>query len=287
MNGESRPNRPLLYSAATVAFAVAFSAGLSAQTTVTLPSPAAAGPAPAKEIVRGAVLSELQASKADKSLWRYKDESDAPGKTETFNQIETPQGELRRLIALNGRPLTPEEDRKEMERISRFVTDSSAQAKARKDGEHDDAQAERFLRMLPDAFTWSVVKQGGEETTLHYVPNPAFKPPTIEARVLAAMEGEMVVAKDGDRIKTLRGKLTHDVKIGGGLLGKMDQGGTFNVERRAVEPGHWEITENHVHINGHALLFKTISQNADEVKTMWAPSTAKDLGDGARQLGVK
>jgi hypothetical protein len=105
--------------------------------------------------------------------------------------------------------------------------------------------------------------------------------------VLAAMEGDMVVAKDGDRIKTLHGKLTHDVKFGGGLLGKMDQGGTFSVERRAVAPGHWEITENHVHINGHALLFKTISQNADEVKTGWAPSAAKDLKQAAGELGVK
>jgi hypothetical protein len=278
--------RTLQYATTTVVFALSLSA-LHAQTTVTLPSPPPAGPAPANEIVRGAVLSELQASKADKSLWRYKDESDAPGKAETFNQIETPQGEMRRLIALNGHPLTPEEDRKETERVNHYVTDSSAQAKARKDGEHDDEQAERFLRMLPDAFTWTVVKQGGEETTLHYVPNSAFKPPTMEARVLAAMEGDMIVAKDGDRIRTLSGKLTHDVKFGGGILGKMDQGGTFSVERRAVAPGHWEITENHVHINGHALLFKTISQNADEVKTGWAPSTSKDLADAARQLGVK
>jgi hypothetical protein len=287
MNVPFRFGKTILLGATTVAFSIAFGAGISAQTTVTLPSPAPAAPAPAQEIVRGAVLSELQASKGDKSLWRYKDQSDAPGKAETFNQVETPQGEIRRLIAQNGHPLSPEEDSKELARMNHYVTDTSAQAKARKDGEHDDQQAERFLRMLPDAFTWTVVKQGGEETTLHYVPNPSFKPPTLEARVLAAMEGEMVVAKDGDRIKTLRGKLTHDVKFGGGLLGKMDQGGTFSVERRAVAPGHWEVTENHVHINGHALLFKTISQNADEVKMGWAPSTAKDLADGARQLGMK
>src|ERR1700761_5952043 len=106
-----------LHSATFVALALSINL-LHAQTTVTLPSPPPAGPAPAQEMVRGAVLSELQASKADKSLWRYKDESNAPGKAETFNQIETPNGEVRRLIALNGRPLTPEEDRKDSEKVN-------------------------------------------------------------------------------------------------------------------------------------------------------------------------
>jgi len=39
------------------------------------------------------------------------------------------------------------------------------------------------------------------------------------------------------------------------------------VERRQVAPGYWEITETHVHISGHALFFKTIGQQEDEVKT--------------------
>ena len=29
----------------------------------------------------------------------------------------------------------------------------------------------------------------------------------------------------------------------------------------------WQITETHVHIGGHALLFKTIGEQEDEVKT--------------------
>ena len=29
----------------------------------------------------------------------------------------------------------------------------------------------------------------------------------------------------------------------------------------------WEIVETHVHIQGHALIFKTISENEDDVKS--------------------
>ena len=44
-------------------------------------------------------------------------------------------------------------------------------------------------------------------------------------------------------------------------MGKMDEGGTFSVERRELGPGVWEITESHVHIHGHTLLFKDIGEN--------------------------
>ncbi len=240
-----------------------------------------------QELVRGAVLSELQANRTDQSNWRYRDQSDAPNRSQTFDAIETPQGELRRLIAVNSHPLSQADERKESERIKRFVNSPEEQAKAKRDGEHDDAQAERFLKMLPEAFTWSVVSQTPEETTLRYEPNPAFNPPTMESRVLAAMQGEMVIARSGDRIKSLRGKLGHDVKFGYGLLGKLNQGGTFDVERREVVPGHWEIVENHVHIGGHALLFKSISQNADEIKTGWKPSEDKTLAEAQRSLEVQ
>ena len=47
----------------------------------------------------------------------------------------------------------------------------------------------------------------------------------------------------------------------------MKKGGTFDVERRELGPGVWEITESHVHIHGHALLFKNIGEQDDEVKS--------------------
>ena len=58
-----------------------------------------------------------------------------------------------------------------------------------------------------------------------------------------------------------------DVTIGWGLLGRMDEGGTFRVERREVAPGIWQIVETHVHIEGRALLFKSIGEQQDEVQT--------------------
>ena len=94
---------------------------------------------------------------------------------------------------------------------------------------------------------------------------------------MGTMAGQMIIVRNGNRIRTLRGYLTQEVKIGYGFLGHLNQGGTFDVERREVAPGFWEITETRVHIGGRALLFKTIGQQEDEVKTDWKPSPAHSL----------
>ena len=241
----------------------------------------------ALQVVRAAVESELQANRTDKSIWTYRDHDKVPGSDATYTTVETRQGSLRRMIALHGEPLSPSAVEAETQRIEHYVHDAAAQAKARKNGAHDDAQAAEMLKMLPDAFLWSIASQTAEGTTLNFKPNPAFDPPDMQARVMSIMGGQMIVARDGNRIRTLRGVLTEDVLIGFGILAKLYKGGEFDVERRQVGGGHWQITETHVHIGGHALLFKNIGQQEDEEKTDWKPSPDNTLEEAAHTLNAQ
>jgi hypothetical protein len=50
---------------------------------------------------------------------------------------------------------------------------------------------------------------------------------------------------------------------------KLEKGGTFRIERSQLAPGIWDITQSHIHIQGHALIFKSISEQEDDVKTSW------------------
>ena len=238
----------------------------------------------ALEMVRSAVSSELRAAQTDHSAWRYRDHDIQPGRDAVSEVIETPKGDLRRLLTLNGNKLSGQAEADELARLHTFANSPEQQARQRKDGSHDDAQAAELLNMLPAAFLWNITSQNAETTVLRFRPNPAFKPPDLQSRVLGGMAGEIVVAHDGDRIKTLRGTLTDDVRFGFGILGKLDRGGTFDVERREIAPGHWQITETHVHIGGHALLFKSIGTQEDEVKTEFTPSTAADLRAAEQQI---
>lgn len=219
-----------------------------------------------REIVRVAMQAELSADLNDHSRWRYRD-AKKDGMNTVSIVVETDHGSVKRLIERNGTALTEEEAAAEDQRVRNFIHDPAQLAKQRKDGVQDGKNAEELLKMLPDAFTWKLVSDDGQKITLHFEPNPDFSPPDIQGRVLGQMAGELVVNKEQNRIETIRGKLTEDVTIGWGLLGRLHEGGTFRVERREVAPRLWQITETHVHIEGKALFFKNIGQEQDEVQT--------------------
>jgi hypothetical protein len=220
----------------------------------------------AQQLVRTAMQTELAADKADHSRWQYRDLDRKPDGEALYQVVETDHGAVKKKLKHNGQPLTPDQLHAEDLRIQSFVNDPAQQAKQRKDGEQDDKRAENMLRLLPDAFLWTIKSDTPDAITLAFTPDPNFSAPSMEARVFAAMAGEIVIHKTQNRIQTIKGRLIHDVKFGYGLLGRMNEGGTFNVERREVTPGIWAITESHVHIDGHVLLFKNISEQEDEVK---------------------
>ncbi len=91
---------------------------------------------------------------------------------------------------------------------------------------------------------------------------------------MGRMAGTLVVNKVGHRIKTFKGSLVDDMSLdpGSGLLARI-KAGLRDLRYRAAAggAGMWAITETHVHIVGHALFFKTIGQQEDEVKTDFTP----------------
>lgn len=272
---------PILLSAA--ACCVLFVSPVRAQ----LAQASAQGSDPrAVSMLRAAVQSELTAAERDHSTWTWREHNVTPEKDATYLGVESPQGTVRRLVELSGRPVDSATQQQETQNIRGFVHDPDAQARQRKAGAHDDAQARQMLLMLPSAYFWTIKSETPELVTLAFRPNPNFKPPNIEARVMSAMTGEMGIARADNRIRTLRGALTYDIKIGYGLFGRLKQGGTFDIERREIGPHIWQITESRVHIDGKALLFKTIGQQEDDIKTDWKPSTAHSLEEAAHQLGV-
>jgi hypothetical protein len=230
-----------------------------------LPSHAQGGK-DAKEIVRTAMQAELAADLNDHTRWRYRD-AQKDGIETVSIVVETSHGSVKRLISRGGQPLNDAEARAEDERVQSFIRDPEKLAKQSRDGVQDGKNAEELLRMLPEAFTWKVQREDAQKVTLNFEPNPTFNPPDMQGRVLGQMAGELVVDKGQNRIVTISGKLTQDVTIGWGLLGRLREGGTFRVERREVAPGLWQITETHVHIEGRVLFFRNIGQQQDEVQT--------------------
>ncbi|MGC1360441.1 MAG: hypothetical protein WA419_18875 [Silvibacterium sp.] len=249
-----------------------------------------------RALVQSIVNSELRADANDHSRWMFRDAKKVQGKSTITLVVQTSQGDISKLVEVNGRPPTPQEQREDEQKMHQFIIDPAVRQKQRRDHQKDDEKATALTRMLPAGFLWTKTGQSGAETTLTFQPDPKFKPPTREARVFAAMEDTMVVNTEQMRIESLKGKLTQAVDCGHGLLGKLEKGGTFDVERQRIGPKIWESTTTRVHIHGHALIFKSISEDQDEETSDYKPSPhsispeqAENLlknGTIARELGL-
>lgn len=230
---------------------------------------AQAAPAPdAKQIVQQSVNAELAANRDDHSHWRYL-KREAGGNS--FIVVETENGAISRRVEENGKPASAAALAVDDQFIQRFIHDPGMQEKQRHDGMHDEKSATELLNLMPQAFIWKVESESQETITLSFKPDSNFHPPDMEARVMGAMAGTLIVDKAQHRIHTFKGRLGEDVTIGFGLLARLKQGGTFDIEHRQVAPGMWQITATRVHIDGRALFFKTIGQQQDEVKSEFTP----------------
>jgi hypothetical protein len=258
------------------------------------PNPAQAGSP--QQLVQQVVDNEIAANGNDHTKWMYRDTDKTPDKDTVKLVVETDDGTVSKTILLHNRPLTAEEKAQDQARREKVVNDPEERAKQRRNSAHDDKQAISMMKMLPDAFLWTRTGESNGEVTLQFKPNPAFQPPTYASRVFAAMAGEMVVDAGQKRLKILNGKIIRPVEFGWGLFGKLEQGGTFHIVRSEITPHEWEITQTHVHILGHALFFKNISEQEDEITSNYKHSrpsltlqqAAQMLTDGTveKELGI-
>ena len=186
-------------------------------------------------------------------------ETEKAHRKEVYEVVETKNGDLKRLLLINGHSLTARQEREAEEQIRRLASNPSALRKSLKEENDDAAQSQRMLKTLPQALIFRFGEKKGDAVELLFSPNPHFHPPTREAQVFQAMEGKMWLDTKQQRLIELSGHLTREVKFGGGWLGHLNPGGQFYVKQAEVAQGYWELTCLNVNMQGRALLFKTIS----------------------------
>jgi len=213
----------------------------------------------ANDLARSILQNEIKAETNDHSHWMLKLETEKSGRNEVDEVVETKNGDLKRPTLINGRPLTAEQEHEADEQIRRLVANPSALRRSLKEQNDDAAHSQKMLKILPEALIFRFGEQKGDAVELLFSPNPHFRPPTREAQVFQAMEGSLWVDSKQHRLMELSGRLTREVKFGGGFLGHLNAGGQFHVKQTEVAQGYWEMTLLRVDMKGKALFFKTIS----------------------------
>ena len=218
------------------------------------------------ELVRETVRNEIDSSTTAKFIFREREETAHGSQTKLI--VQTKELAAGMLVAINDKPLTPEERRNEEARLDGLVRDPQELKKKQKADKEDTEHTDRIMKALPDAFlyepdgvqtgTKEMGNPGDELVRLKFHPNPNYEPPTHTEQVLTGMVGYMLIDKNQHRIAKMDGTLEKEVGFGWGILGHLDKGGRFVVQQGTMGTGVWQVTRMDLDLTGKILFFKKL-----------------------------
>jgi hypothetical protein len=236
---------------------------------------------PSAELVKRALAAELNAAQDTQHPMRYHLRKASPHLTTTKEIVETKDGAVARLVAINDQPLSQADDIKEQTRLNDLLVDPGKQ-RHRKQAEQDDiSRVLKVIRALPTAFLYQYAGPGvgpagrpgaspsGRIERFSFKPNPSFNPPDLETQALTQMTGELWIDPDQGRAVRLEGHLQQDVDFGWGILGRLNKGGWIVLEQAEVQPRQWRIVHFQMVMTGR-LVFRSKSFDTTEDQTDFA-----------------
>jgi len=219
------------------------------------PATVSAYPDPA-EMVRKAVKNELKAANDDTARFLFRGTKTTPKGSTTRLYVETRDATAGLVIAYNGKPLTPGQQRDEEARVQRFVDNPDELNKKREQERESAEHTMRIVRALPDAFLFEyageepasegIGRSGASMVKLKFRPNPSYEPPSR-------------------RLASIDGTLFKEVGFGWGILGHLDRGSRFVVRQQEAGDNFWEVSEMTLSFTGKILLFKNLSIISTEI----------------------
>jgi hypothetical protein len=235
-------------------------------------------PAQAQALVGRALATESRAARefGHSHPMRYRLRKSSPRMTSTKEIIETRDGDVARLIEINGQPLSPADEQREQARLDALLNDPRLQQHRKQSEDSDTGRALKVLRVLPSAFLYQFAGIGtastGAVVKFTFRPNPQFSPPDLETGVLTAMAGELWVDPVQERVVRLAGSLQQDKDFFLGL-GQLDKGGWVEINQADVGAGQWRIVHLKLLMNARVLWKQ---KNSDSVQdySQFAPVPA-------------
>jgi len=238
----------------------------------------------AGELVVAVVANEIS-DREKLRKWLCLIEKRAGKQTLTQLQVETKEGPLYRLLAIDGAALNLEQRRQDDARIGRLLKDPRQLQKLKQAQDEDEIKLEKLIGLLPAAFIYDY--DGVEDNLLRvrFRPNPDYTPPTYEARVVHSLAGTILIDPEHKRLAKVSGQLMNRVDFGYGLLGRIDSG-TVELGRVPVGPQEWKTAFINIHFTGRLAIFKTISKEQYERRSDFrVVSSDLSLSDAKELLG--
>jgi hypothetical protein len=232
-------------------------------------------------LVRRAVQLRLEEEKSHRPVRYVLRKTDGDHET-TKEIVETKDGDVARLIAINGQPLTAEQEQAEINRLDTLAAHPEMQERRRRSEQRDAARIDQLVGMLPDSEVYKLegmVSCGASQCyRLSFAPNPNFETPNLEADVLRGFAGEVWIEETQQRLVRLDAHLVREVTIGFGILGRLNEGGTMQLQQEFEgNAQEWQPTVLKMNLSGKALMVKTVNIKINELASDFSP-VPPDLG---------
>jgi hypothetical protein len=225
-------------------------------------------------LVRAASWNELHSSNSGHPFRFRIRKQDENGST-TKHIVETKDGDVARLVAVDDKPLTPERAKAERERLGNLLAHPELQARRHKKEQEDSGRENEMVRLLPDAFIYTyrgvVDTPNGPAWRLDFLPNEKFLPPDREAQVYHGMAGELWIDCAQKRMARLDAHLIADVNFGWGVIGRLYKGGTILVIQKDVGEKHWETLHLKLNLTGKILMLHSVTFQSTEDASDYKP----------------
>src|SRR5579863_1443257 len=131
----------------------------------------------ASEMVKAVVANELT-DREQLLKWICLIEKRAGKETLTEEQVETRDGPLFRLLAIDGTALTPGQREEDDARIGRLMKDPSSLQKLKQAQGDDELKLQKMLSLMPDSFLYEYDGAEGSLVRVKFRPNPQYTAPT-------------------------------------------------------------------------------------------------------------
>lgn len=194
-------------------------------------------------------------------------------------------GVMRLLIKRDGKAISPEYHRRELEgaiKALQLVIHPNARY------EHDYKKFEKrsrdraeLVNNVPKAFlvTWEGTEthDGRTFAKLLLEPNPDYQSVSRLTAAFQHVRATMWVDESSAQVARIEAKITSDINFAGGIFGKIDSGGRFELAQTEAAPGIWLPTVYSYDMEGRKFLFPFDSHMRIETshyRRVWPPSHA-------------
>jgi len=120
----------------------------------------------------------------------------------------------------------------------------------------DDAWIEEFPEALAYTYEGDETINSRKAWVLRCEPRPGYKPKNMRAKVFEKMRGKVWIDQTEKDLVRVDAEMFDSVSVGFGVLGKIDKGTRFNLERIRTSEGVWLTAKTNVRFAVRIMLFK-------------------------------